>query len=433
MSIRISRCLRAFCAVAAAVLSVGLVGAGTAVASGWKSHQRPTLFVNGSVLSGYAHGPCSSARYTTIMAAVAAATPGSHIVVCPGTYDEGVLIEKPLVLSGVHAVIDASSSPFGNGVQIAGPGGSGTTVSGFKIEGAKFEGILVGTAPVPTTATDGTPATSGTPVSHVTITGNALVGNGTGFGTDAGECFSTPEAPGDCGETIHLVSVTDSLVAGNYVANNVGGILLTDEFGPTSHDIVAHNQTLDNTHDCGITLAGHNPAAVSPISGLPTGAAGVFDNLIAGNVSNDNGVAGQGAGILLGGGAPFAGVYGNVISGNVASGNGLAGVTIHQHLIGDLNDNVIEGNVLSNDNLDGDFDFGAATATETTGILVASGAPPGGLPPELLPEPITGTTIRGNRLYDVKVGIWTLGVDKPSTTIQGNIFGAGVTTQVSEN
>jgi hypothetical protein len=267
----------------------------------------------------------------------------------------------------------------------------------------------------------------------VTITGNVLVGNGTGFGTDAGECFSTPEAPGDCGETIHLVSVTDSLVAGNYVANNVGGILLTDEFGPTSHDVVAHNQTLGNTHDCGITLAGHNPAAVSPISGLPTGAAGVFDNLITGNVSNDNGVAGQGAGILLGGGAPFAGVYGNVISGNVASGNGLAGVTIHQHLIGDLNDNVIEGNVLSNDNLDGDFDFGAAAATETTGILVASGPPPGGLPPELLPKPITGTTIRGNRLYDVKVGIWTLGVDKPSTTIQGNVFGAGVTTQVSEN
>jgi hypothetical protein len=33
----------------------------------------------------------------------------------------------------------------------------------------------------------------------------------------------------------------------------------------------------------------------------------------------------------------------------------------------------------------------------------------------------------------VKVGIWTLGVDKPSTTIQGNVFGAGVTTPVSEN
>jgi hypothetical protein len=45
------------------------------------------------------------------------------------------------------------------------------------------------------------------------------------------------------------------------------------------------------------------------------------------------------ASILLGGGAPFAGVYGNVIRGNAAKGNGLAGVTIHQHLVGDLNGN----------------------------------------------------------------------------------------------
>jgi Right handed beta helix region len=432
MSIRFSWWLRALGAVVFSCVS--LMGAGTAAASDWQTDQPPTLFVNDSILSGYANGPCSEARYTTIAAAVTAAAPHSHIVVCAGTYHEGVLIEKPLVLRGFHAVIDASSSPFGNGVQIAGPGGSGSTVTGFKIEGAKFEGILVGTAPVPTTATNGAPATEGTPVSHVTITGNTLVGNGTGFGTGAGECFSTPEAPGDCGETIHLVAVTDSLVAGNYVADNVGGILLTDEFGPASHDIVVHNQTIGNTHDCGITLAGHNSAAVSPTSGLPTGAAGVFDNLIAENVANDNGVAGQGAGILLGGGAPFAGVYGNVIRGNVASGNGLAGVAIHQHLTGDLNDNVIEGNLLSNDNLDGDFDFAAASATETTGILVASGAPPGAvLPPALLPKAITGTTIRDNRIFAAKVGIWTLGVDKPSTTVEGNLVGAGVTTPISEN
>jgi hypothetical protein len=95
MSIRFSRRRRALGAVVVAVLSLGLVGAGTAAASGWKSHQQPTLFVNGSVLSGYAHGPCSTAHYTTITAAVAAAAPGSHKVVCPGTYHEGVLIEKP--------------------------------------------------------------------------------------------------------------------------------------------------------------------------------------------------------------------------------------------------------------------------------------------------------------------------------------------------
>lgn len=145
-------------------------------------------------------------------------------------------------------------------------------------------------------------------------------------------------------------------------------------------------------------------------------------------------MAGQGAGILLGGGAPFAGVYDNVIRHNVARGNGLSGVTVHQHLVGDLNGNAIESNVLIDDNVDGDHDFAAAAATETTGILVASGAPPKAmLPPELLPGPISGTIIRGNLMFDVKVGIWTLGIDKASTQITHNVFGFGVTTPISEN
>jgi nitrous oxidase accessory protein NosD len=435
MRVSTTRRLGALAAVALSIVGLGFVST-TAASAWWRSPKPPgppTLFVNSSLLSGYSHNACSDAGYTTISAAVAAAAPGSHIVVCPGTYDEGVQIDKPLVLIGWHAVIDASSSSFGNGIQIEGPGGSGSTVEGFKIEKAEFEGILVGTAPVAPSTTNGAPVTEGTPVSHVTIADNTLIDNGTGFGTGAGQCFSTPEAPGDCGETIHLVSVTDSIVEGNYVANNVGGILLTDEFGPTSHNIVRYNQSLNNTHDCGITLAGHSPAAVNPVTGLPTGAAGVFDNLVEYNVSNGNGVAGQGAGILLGGGAPFAGVYGNVIRGNVAKGNGLSGVTIHQHLVGDLNGNTIEGNILIDDNVDGDHDFATAD-TETTGVLVAAGAPPGAvLPPELLPGQISGTVIRGNRFFDVNVGVWTLGVEKASTQIVGNYFGPGVGTPVSEN
>jgi hypothetical protein len=426
----------------AAVLALSVVGFGApltaASASARQLHQTltptPTVFVNGSVLSGYGDEPCARAHFTTIDEAVAAVRPGTHIVVCPGTYHEGVLIEKPLTLTGMHAVIDASSSPTGNGVQIVGPGGSGSTVAGFRIEQAKFEGILVGTAPIAPSTIGGEPAvTGGLPVSHVTIAGNSLEGNGTGFGSEAGQCFSTPEAPGDCGETIHLVSVTDSVVEANNVANNVGGILLTDEFGPTSHNIIRLNRATGNSDDCGITLAGHNPAAVSPETGVPTGLAGVFDNLVTHNFSNGNGVAGQGAGILLGGGAPFAGVYSNVIRGNWAAGNGLAGVTVHQHLVGDLNGNVIENNVLTGNNLDGDFDF-LTPDKETTGILVASGPPPMKmLPPELLPGAIKGTIIHDNQVYASRIGIWTLGTEKASTQITGNFFGPAVVTPISEN
>lgn len=410
---------------------VSLAGALLAASGAWAAGgAAPVLYASPTGGSGSctARVPCSLEN------AIAGAVPGEVVYAFAGVYNGGFVIDKAITLRGAGAVINAGSSPFGNGVHIVGPGGSGSSVEGFKIENAKFEGILVGTAPVAPETEDGAPVTSGEPVSDVRIVDNTLTDNGTGFGTNAGQCFSTPEAPGDCGETIHLVAVTDSTVEGNYVEDNVGGILLTDEFGPTSGNVVRFNRTIGNTDDCGITLAGHSSAAVNPGTGMPTGAAGVFDNTVESNTSDGNGVAGQGAGILLGGGAPFAGVYDNLIRNNYAYGNGLAGVTVHQHLIGDLNDNVIEGNVLLDNNVDGDYDFAAAAATETTGILVASGEPPGpSLPPELLPGPISGTVIRGNFLYSSKVGIWTLGLEKASTHIANNVFGQGVKTPVSEH
>jgi parallel beta-helix repeat protein len=358
---------------------------------------------------------------------VASASPGDTVDALPGLYHGGVVISERLSLRGFGAVIDASSAPNGNGVQITGPGGSGSSVEGFKIENAKFEGILVGTAPVAPSTVGGTPASTGQPVSDVRIEHNAIVNDDAGFGGVAGQCFSTPQAPGDCGEGIHLVSVTDSVVAGNYVTDNAGGILLTDEFGPTSGNVVRGNYASNNTHDCGITLASH-AAAVDPNTGQPTGAAGVFDNLIERNVVNGNGIHGQGAGILMGGGAPYSGVYGNVIRGNFAYGNGLGGVTIHQHLAGDLNGNVIDGNTLIHNNLNYDQDFAAVVDPVPTGILVESGSPPGPpLPPFLLPGAIENTVIRGNRFFDQSIGIFTLGVDLGSTTIAHNFFAPGVT------
>jgi len=378
-----------------------------------------------------AHRLCLRAAPCSLSTAVALADRGDTVFALPGVYDGGVVLAKRVFLRGDDATIDAASSPTGTGVQITGPGGSGSSVEGFVIEDARFEGILVGTPPVAPSTTNGTAAGAGVPVTAVRIADNVLSGDGTGFGSDAGECFSTPAAPGDCGETIHLVSVTRSLVQDNVVAGNVGGILLTDEFGPTSGNVIRNNVSIDNTHDCGITLAGHSSAAVDPATSRPTGAAGVFHNLIEGNVSDDNGVAGQGAGIVLGGGAPDTGVYDNVLRGNTATGNGLSGIAIHQHFAGDLDGNRIEDNRLSDDNLDGDDDFSPADA-QTTGILVASGPLPGlSLPASQAPGPITGTVIRGNRIGGVAVGIWTLGVDPAQTVIGGNAFAPGVLTPVS--
>jgi parallel beta-helix repeat protein len=412
-------------ALVASALLASLATASSAWAWGGRSHVLWASPYGGQ-------GACIRWQPCGLSGAVSRAAPGDTVIALPGVYHGGVVLAKTVNLRGEHAVIDAASAANGNGVQITGPGGSGSTVEGFTIRDAEFEGILVGTAPVATTTMDGTPATGGQPVTDVKIADDVLTHNGTGFGSNAGQCFSTPNAPGDCGETIHLVAVTNSVVEDNQVIDNIGGILLTDEFGPTSGNVIRDNRAIDNTDDCGITLAGHG-TAVDPATGQPTGDAGVFDNRVIDNVAIGNGVAGQGAGILMGGGAPFAGVYDNVIRGNTAIGNGLPGITLHQHFAGDLNGNVIERNFLSNDNLDGDFDFAAAQATQTTGILVAGGLPPGPGPFPPAPAPITGTVIRGNRFVHVAVGIWTLGVDPATTVIAHNQFGPGVTAPVSTN
>jgi hypothetical protein len=216
------------------------------------------------------------------------------------------------------------------------------------------------------------------------------------------------------------------------VYDNGGGVYLTDELGPSSHNRVIGNRIWDNTLQCGITLAGH-VTAVDPGTLLPTGAGGVFDNLVADNVSNGNGTYvgsnpndGDGAGILMGGGVVDAAVYANVIRDNTAIGNGLAGVVIHEHGPGDLNDNVIVGNRLRNDNVLGDPQFTPAD-TVTTGILVASAIPVG------TTGAISGTVIAHNRISKVAVGIWTLNVSAATNTIAHNRFAKSVTTPISAN
>ena len=111
---------------------------------------------------------CASAPYTTISAAVAAAAAGDTIVVCPGVYDEDVVVPvgEPLTIEGIgNPVIDAydsaTSTSLNNGVQVL---ASGTTVEGLTVSYATGEGILVG----------GLPGASGT-ISDVTVRGLSLI------------------------------------------------------------------------------------------------------------------------------------------------------------------------------------------------------------------------------------------------------------------
>jgi hypothetical protein len=283
-------------------------------------------------------GGCES----TITAAIAAASAGDTIEVQQGSYSP-ITITKSLSLvaaPGAKPSIDATGKS--NGILISGiaatpkTGIANVLVSGFEIHGANFEGILVINA------------------SNVTLLDNHVQQNNKALDPSAGMCpnipaFETSEQM-DCGEGIHLMAVNHSFVMRNLVENNSGGILITDETGPTTANLVKGNIVHDNGFACGITMASHPAANASgPIRAINYG---ISHNVIASNDSYHNGLAIPGAGAGVGIFAPGPGStnIANVVFGNTLHDNGLPGVTMHNHAAVSgappvyFNDNVIVGN-----------------------------------------------------------------------------------------
>ena len=152
--------------------------------------------------------------------------------------------------------------------------------------------------------------------------------------------------------------------------------------------------------------------------------AGVYDNVIRGNVVTNNGVAGEGAGVLFANATAGTASYDNLVQGNYIAGNGLSGVTMHAHTIKpgqfeDLSGNKIIGNTIGKNNLDGDTLDAPASPTDpkTTGVLVFSGG-----------TPVT-VTIAFNHIFNNHFGIW---LSKPVTAsgLRTNTF-TNVTTPIS--
>jgi nitrous oxidase accessory protein NosD len=326
---------------------------------------------------------------STISAAVAAASPGDTIVVAPGTYKEAVVITKSLSLiglDGLQPVIDATGRPNGifiNGMWAAPNAGvANVLISGFKIRNANFEGILIANG------------------SDITIVNNHVLDNNKALDIAGDECpgipaFETNEGD-DCGEGIHLMAADHSSVVRNEIENNSGGVLITDETGPSHHNLISRNSVHDNPFDCGVTLASHGPATTV----IPTATIsfGVTNNTISQNDSSHNGFDVPGAGAGVGIFAPFPGTTaaGNVVVDNDLHNNGLPGVTMHNHAAApapappvNMNDNVIVGNRISGNSAD---TLDAATSGPT-GINIFSVAP------------ITGTVISQNVIEDETIDV----------------------------
>jgi parallel beta-helix repeat protein len=341
--------------VCAAVIALVMTAA--AGAAGTTRYVSPT---------GTDAGDCTASPCRTITYAVGQANAGDTISVAAGTYAESVSVTKTLTLIGHDATIDAAgqTSPP-NAIVISGADAAGTLVSGFMVENAGLEGIFA------------------VQTSNITVANNRVLDNDA-YGPFNPLCADQPD---DCGEAIHLQSVTDSTVSGNLVQDNVGGILLTDEDGPTSGNTIGNNSVLDNTLDCGITLASHH---FSLVAAAAPDVAGVYENQVLHNTANGNGAAGIG----VFAGPPGAAAWGNVVVGNTARNNGAAGLMIHSHTpFQYVNDNVLVNNTLSGNGIDEDNPVDDAP----TAISVFSAV-----------IPIPHTVIAANRISSEHYGIVTL-------------------------
>jgi parallel beta-helix repeat protein len=335
----------------------------------------------------------------TIGAAVAAASANDTINVAPGTYAESVTISKPLSLIGADATkVIINAAGLGVGIYVDGidnPKLTGVLVSGFTVQNANFEGILV------------------TGATGITISGNIVQKNNVGLvpaaGTTAATCpgipaYDTSEGQ-DCGEGIHFNGVTHSVIANNTVQNNSGGILISDDAGATHDNVITGNTVMNNLFACGITLASHVAAALT----ASTTPLGVYNNTVIGNQVSGNGPNGVGAGAGIFASVPGAASYSNVVINNVLTGNGLPGVAMHSHTPGqNISNNVIIGNQISGNGADN----ADATTPGTAGINVFG------------VSAITGTVIAQNTISGQAIDV---AVNAPgSASVQRNTFTGGI-------
>jgi parallel beta-helix repeat protein len=340
-----------------------------------------TAFAAGQCVNTGGTGGC----FSTIAAAVAAASSGETVTVAAGTYKEtGIVITKPIDLAGAGAsstIIDATGKVIG--ITIEGVTSGETRISGFTIENAGLSGIMADKS------------------TKVTIQDNTLTKNDTSLVFNPADQSATncpdsqnPFLADDCGEAINLQGTSSSIVANNDVEGNAGGILLDDETAATHDNTISGNTVSNNMLDCGITLASHFGGIAN---GQPTPGFGVYSNMVVDNTVNGNGAAGVGIFASI----PGDKAYNNTVQNNTIMDNGLPGVTLHSHAPNqDIDGNTIVGNTLSGNAKFGDSDAGD---TVTTGILILGTV-----------APVQHLTITGNTITSETVGIWLTGVVNPT-------------------
>ena len=335
----------------------------------------------------------SGGCYATIQAAVNAAAANDVINVAAGTYTEDVTIGKPLSIMGAGAgqsFIDATN--LANGILLDGlnnPGLQDVTVSGFTVENALYEGVLLLN-------------TTDVKVLNSAIVNNDQQGPSTSGTACAGQPDYETDESYDCGGGLHLLGAVNSYVSGNTVSGNADGIVITDETRAAQQNTITNNTVTANPVVCGIVLASHPPVGSQP----PDYAThyGVNNNTISTNTSTNNGAekGGAGIGLFSDGNGPGI-VTNNAVTGNTLTGNSLPGVAIHSHkgpALGEPADNMSGNSIVSNTISGNGADTADSETPGTAGINISSGDGGSGI----VGTVVTGNTISGE---DVDIGVNT--------------------------
>ncbi len=133
---------------------VGLAACATLGLAGVSWAGPPTLYVSVRAKATASGTSCTTAKYSSVRAAVAVAPLGATVVVCGGTYGGQVTVPKPLTLVGEHATILAAGAD--NGFLVP---ASGVTIEGFTVKGAIGEGITTRLSTTSSTAASPSQAT----------------------------------------------------------------------------------------------------------------------------------------------------------------------------------------------------------------------------------------------------------------------------------
>jgi parallel beta-helix repeat protein len=376
----------------AVALCAGLLTAGSGSLAVAAAATGRVLYV-APIASATSGNSCARAGYRSVNTAIARAQPGDTVHVCAGTYTESVRVSKAIRLEGERgAVINATGEDIGVLVTA-----SSAAVTSLTVRNATGQGIFV------------------RQVKSVTIEQNLIEHNDLGVGTSIYLYCTTANFVPDCGEGLHLSGVSYSNVVGNTIRDNSGGILISDELGPTHHNSVQGNTVTNNTKNCGITIVGHKEGAVTAARKLRPKVAGVYKNMITQNTVDSNGTSGTGAGILLANPRAGMAVYHNTIRANTITNNGLAGVQLNANTTGQyLDGNIISNNTIGTNNL---LHSTTAGNGSTVGIstFIATGA-------SSVQVTVTGNKISAND-YGIYSGAGT------TLTQSGNTF-TDVTTPV---